>query len=32
MIETIISIQKYNIYNIYMYTYSNIFINLKGKC
>lgn len=23
MIETIISIQKYDIYNIYMYTYSN---------
>lgn len=27
MIETIISIQKYDIYNIYIYTYSNIFIN-----
>lgn len=33
MIETTISIQKYDIYNIYiyMYTYSNFFINLKSK-
>lgn len=31
MIETIISIQKYDIYNIYIYTHTVTVINLKSK-